>query len=431
MVMMVSINFARVTIFLDTVSTEQQQREPRMADNDASYAPEEDGKEADDEEDDLPPLSKSVWEDDMVERHEKGWKCCWCKEFKSSVNASKALCHVAKMHLLGVNVSLCRAAIPAKRLERYRAFLQNKQDKSSARKRAKVRVDYDITVNQEAASDELVKKKPRKYESNNPKALSIASSASSSKGGTRQQGLEAYASRESTLVYRSNEADLDMAIADMCHADGLPWNIGESARFQKVLHLARAIGPAYKPPNRNDVGGELLDLNWKTYCTASNKNLTDEADTFGLSFLGDMATIRRLPLVNIISSSITVPVAVLGVKDSSAHLAQGGKKDATYVSNLFLPHIERHDPQKSRTDLVFFDGASNVQKAGDILAAYFPRISVLHGTEHCIALFFSDISKLPEITVRCEMRFACFRFLHFMLHNNFIIWLYCLVSRLS
>lgn len=46
-----------------------------------------------------------------------------------------------------------------------------------------------------------------------------------------------------------------------------------------------------------------------------------------------------------------------------------------------------------RVDCVFFDGASNVQKAGDILAAQFPRIHVQTCAAHCVSLFFSDICK--------------------------------------
>ena len=42
-------------------------------------------------------------------------------------------------------------------------------------------------------------------------------------------------------------------------------------------------------------------------------------------------------------------------------------------------------------DLVFFDGASNVQNAGKILRAFNPRITVGHGAEHVVSLFFSDV----------------------------------------
>ncbi len=75
------------------------------------------------------------------------------------------------------------------------------------------------------------------------------------------------------------------------------------------------------------------------------------------------------------------------------------KKDTKYIACLIHPFIEKMElecdcPNKSLTgavDLVFFDGATNVQNAGKILAALHPRISVGHGAEHVVLLFFSDV----------------------------------------
>jgi hypothetical protein len=51
------------------------------------------------------------------------------------------------------------------------------------------------------------------------------------------------------------------------------------------------------------------------------------------------------------------------------HLLDGKKKNATYVASLFDPWIQKLDPQRLCIDCVCFDGASNVQKAGQLLAA--------------------------------------------------------------
>jgi hypothetical protein len=45
---------------------------------------------------------------------------------------------------------------------------------------------------------------------------------------------------------------------------------------------------------------------------------------------------------------------------------------------------------------VIFDGASNVQKAGQLLEAKFPNISVIHGAEHVVSLFYHDVFQLKE-----------------------------------
>ena len=78
-------------------------------------------------------------------------------------------------------------------------------------------------------------------------------------------------------------------------------------------------------------------------------------------------------------------------------MSAGGKKDASYIARLFEPHLRYLDPNKNCVDLFYFDGASNVQKAGDILCAKYPRATCLHGAEHVVSLFFADISKIPQI----------------------------------
>ena len=148
-----------------------------------------------------------------------------------------------------------------------------------------------------------------------------------------------------------------MAIADLYHAKSIPFNIGESDIFRKVITLAIMVGPNYFPPDRNMIGIDLLDINWNNYETKTTKDMMVEAKVFGLVFLGDLDTIKGRPLINIIASSFNVPVAVLGVKDFSKQLAQGGKKYATFISEAFKPHLRKYDKKKSHTDLVFFDGA--------------------------------------------------------------------------
>ena len=81
-------------------------------------------------------------------------------------------------------------------------------------------------------------------------------------------------------------------------------------------------------------------------------------------------------------------MAVLGVEYCSKHLAQGGKKYATFISEAFEPYLEQCDKKKSRMDLVFFDSALNVQKSGQIISTSYPRIIVLHSVEHMLTLFF-------------------------------------------
>jgi hypothetical protein len=66
---------------------------------------------------------------------------------------------------------------------------------------------------------------------------------------------------------------------------------------------------------------------------------------------------------------------------------------------LFQEEVNKFDPTCSFTDVFFFDGASNVQKAGQILMAKFPRTFCFHGGEHVVSLFFSSIAKIAPIKV--------------------------------
>ena len=77
--------------------------------------------------------------------------------------------------------------------------------------------------------------------------------------------------------------------------------------------------------------------------------------------------------------------------EGTNHLVQGGKKDAVYISELFTPFFKKLDPTSTRIDCIVFDGAANVQKAGHLLEAKYPRIHVQTCAAHSVSLFFSDI----------------------------------------
>ncbi len=66
---------------------------------------------------------------------------------------------------------------------------------------------------------------------------------------------------------------------------------------------------------------------------------------------------------------------------------------AIWPSRLFL--LMKVDPHKDCFDLVAFDGATNVQKAGQIIQAQFPKIEVIEGVEHLGFLFLSKCFNEP------------------------------------
>jgi hypothetical protein len=127
--------------------------------------------------------------------------------------------------------------------------------------------------------------------------------------------------------------------------------------------------------------------------------LLSEAKIYGVTVFGDVATIKSVPLVNVLAAGVNNPFALLDIVDCTDHCAMGGKKDARYIAEIVQPLITKMDLEldvhnkrcPGIVDLVFFDGASNVQNAGQILQAFNPRITVGHGAEHVVSLFFSNV----------------------------------------
>jgi hypothetical protein len=96
--------------------------------------------------------------------------------------------------------------------------------------------------------------------------------------------------------------------------------------------VCRLVGNDFVLPNRRKIGGELLDLNYESTYKSIKDKLLKEASVFGLSFLGDGTTIKRMPLMNVLAMSATVPPVTIAITDCSAHMEEGGKKDAVYVA---------------------------------------------------------------------------------------------------
>ena len=44
-----------------------------------------------------------------------------------------------------------------------------------------------------------------------------------------------------------------------------------------------------------------------------------------------------------------------------------------------------------------FDGSANVQLSGENLKIYDPKLTVMHGVEHTVSLFFHYVSKIPIV----------------------------------
>ena len=137
----------------------------------------------------------------------------------------------------------------------------------------------------------------------------------------------------------SNETRLIVEIADLIISEGLSFNISHKPRFKKVLDLARTVSKCYQHPNRKLISKDLLDVINDQNMERNLSLIKKESDIFGLLFLGDGATISRVPLLNILVSGKNLPVAVLELVDGQVHLADVGEKNRTFTCNIFLDHF--------------------------------------------------------------------------------------------
>jgi hypothetical protein len=90
-----------------------------------------------------------------------------------------------------------------------------------------------------------------------------------------------------------------------------------------------------------------------------------------------------MALMNILAMSGAFPPMTISIQNCTKHMAEGGKKDALYITDLFDKKVMEFNPLKTCADVFYFDGASNVQKAGEVLMARFPCSCCFHGGRTC------------------------------------------------
>ena len=298
------------------------------------------------------------------EKFKSGWECNFCKRVFDTRNATKAICHLAGVK--GHHVSKCQAIIPKKHLSVIKERNRIREKKQSNNVKVKSEIVDNIVQQQQSIVCGL------EAMSESVKQGTLCTNASTSTVRT---------------VTQYHQQQLDIAISDFIFSKGLPFSICDSNHFKRLLQLARFVNKEYKIPNRNRMSSDLLDHSYAQRIKDYKTKLNKEAERFGISMYGDGATVMKMPLINVMASGIYKRSAILDIVDATEHMSNGFIKDAQYVAELFIPHIEAIDPDQCLVDTVFFDGAANVQKAGQILAATYPRISVLHGAEHVVSLF--------------------------------------------
>jgi hypothetical protein len=196
--------------------------------------------------------------------------------------------------------------------------------------------------------------------------------------------------------------ELNTAIAHFLVANSLPFSLAEDPLLKRMLVLSRNVNSAYEPPSRYEISGKYLTSIHDSYRREGLERLVGGAPSFGISIFGDGATIRRIPLINMLASNPDAPSVMLDVVDCSQHMSDGGKKDAWYIAKKFLPVMKEIDPDKQYIDLVVFDGASNIQKAAQLLEEHYPKVTVQTGIQHTVSLIFGRLYRAAPIFALCK-----------------------------
>ena len=347
-------------------------------------------------------FEKSVWEcKDWLEQFkdddgEKRWKCHWCGYTGAQHNATKALKHVAA---LKGDSKKC-TAVPAKYRDAFRDLQRRKNESKVSAKSSKQGRTQDVDMHNDDAAVALDARKPaqakrRKLSERNTIHRHLSRSVSSA--GSHVTPLRDLHQMKIDQVDPSLDSRMDMAVANLIHCEGTAFSLADSAHLRKIIQLAKCVSKNYVPPNRNRIAGELLELNYHEHYRKDVALLMVDSEIYGLDFYGDGATIKSMPLLNIMAYGVHAPAVILDIVDCTGHVSAGKKKDGPFVAREFVTHMQVLDPNKSKFDAGFFDGASDVGLAGRIIEARFPKCTAMHGAEHVVSLFFSDLAKIPLI----------------------------------
>jgi hypothetical protein len=130
---------------------------------------------------------------------------------------------------------------------------------------------------------------------------------------------------------KSHNAIVEMAIADFFHCENIPDAVVESPRFKRLVKLCRQVGDDCVVPNCKKVSGELMDINYENTYSLNKAELIKEAKVSGFAWMGDGATIHKMPLMNILALNGTTAPMTVSIHDCTKHMEEGGKKNAPYI----------------------------------------------------------------------------------------------------
>lgn len=377
---------------------------------------------------------KLIWETPKFEKSQgqradgsifEQWTCLHCNGSWKKWNHTKALGHA-----IGgcSDIKQCKSITP-RWLAIYQAISDKIYQKKNKKKKQTQLVmrslddkerDVIDVVSMRSGSQSPLRRSPRKHKGTDPPSASNVSALTQGSDDDvvfmgRASGKGKQPPQKKKKVYHQvplvtavgknspqAELELNVAISHFIAANSLPFSLSEDLLFKRMIAKARYVNATYRTPNRADVGGKYLEANYTAYRKAALENLSSDAEIFGISIYGDGATIDKVPQINMLGATPANPSCMLDTVDCTNHMQEGGVKDAHYIMKKFLPVMKEVDPDRELIDYITFDGAYNMQIAGQLLVEHFPRATIGTGLEHVVSLVFGRLTKISQVNAFCK-----------------------------
>jgi hypothetical protein len=202
------------------------------------------------------------------------------------------------------NLAICKVAILNKFQKRYQAFYDSGWGWIDSKKCLSKCIYESVALQQESAVGNLLKKRgvmvsgsALSPSSESPFSSALAGMSTSTSVRGSKQNSSAFSSQRamSTMnmgIQKSNNATIEMAIADFFHCKNIPDSVVELPTFIRLVRMCCLVGEDYGVAHQKQIGGELLYINYANVYEQNKAELLKFAKVFRFAFLGNGATIH-------------------------------------------------------------------------------------------------------------------------------------------
>ena len=387
------------------MSSPESNRDPLMDDDeDEVLVPPSSAKDAPDDLE-LKKIWDSQWICQVIVDGKKKWRCLHCNLLFPQWNATKALAHVTGT--TGQSIAVCHGKISPSWKMKYKDLEDRNLSRKAASALRKQQFFHHFQIQDNKVLNTQLERKGQERKMPPlvmPPVAAIPPVAAMPPSG---KPLPKVASNQMILTGRPYNKDPHCVqigrnkLARAIFGNGVQFRFINDPEFREAVEYIATIHPdQWSWCDRKELSGNILNDMYQTQLRESYDSLKKDCKTCGFCMMGDGATIKKVPLINIMAQAGGDHPLPLEIVDCSSRMASGKTKDAYYISSLFQRHIIIIG--KENGDLIIFDGASNVQKAGRLLSVPFPMLTCIHDPAHCIHLVFGDVFKLLPISLMCK-----------------------------